>query len=85
MKSAEITLIQTKKAGSFCTGERFYIRVFTVEDIQEDGIYYGGFMFILIITEYLFSLCIIAASDVSHFQGLGTQSYGTIFQVVVYN
>lgn len=86
VKATELINNQIMKSGNFRTDERFDFGIVTVEDIQEDGVYYSGFMFILSSDEGVFRLCRMTASaDASHCQVVGAQSYGKIFEVVVYD
>lgn len=86
VKAAEFIFKQMKKGGTVRSNERFDSSIVSTDDISDEGVYYGGFLFIPSIAPEILKNCrMTAAADASHCQGIGPQSYGTIFEVVVYD
>lgn len=86
VEAAELIFMQMKKTGNIRTDEKIDSGIVNVEDTEEDGVYYGRFMFIPSIAEDVFRLCrMTAAADAYNYHGLRLQSYGTILEVVVYD
>lgn len=80
------SIFDQEKTGSVGKDEVFDAGVVDVCDIYYNGIYFGVF---LIIPSIAVHMCLTermtAAADASHCQGVGLQSYGTAFEVVLYN
>lgn len=77
---------QMKKAGSIDSAATFDKNDVDVSDIIDDWSYYSGFLFVPNVAEtfcqHALTTC---AADAAHCEGIGTQSYGTTFEVVTYD
>lgn len=86
MKAARYIFDQGKKNGTVQKEERFDPNIVDVSDIEDDHTYYGGFLFIPSIAVHMCRTArMTAAADASHCQGVGPQSYGTTFEVILYD
>lgn len=86
MKAAEFIFNKCKKDGFVEKDEVFDGSVVDISDIDDGTTYYAVFLIIPSIAEHFCSHGrMTASSDASHFQGIWPQSYGTIFEVVIYD
>ena len=77
---------QCEKAKSIPTDEIFDEDVVDYSDIDENGRYYGGFIFNPSVAQRICATGRMTASaDAAHCDGIGPQSYGTTFEVVAYD
>lgn len=86
IKSARFIFEQSKKAGLLEDDEVFDSSSIDVQDIMDDEQYYAGFIFMPSICKHMAATCRkTSAADAAHCQGLGPQSYGTTYEVVLYD
>ena len=77
---------QCKKSKDIAADAVFDDKVVDVSDIDETAQYYGGFTFVPSIATDMCNTCrYIAAADAAHCEGKGIKSYGTTFEVVLYD
>lgn len=86
MKAAQFIFSQSKKAGLLPQHEVFDNTTVDLSDISDDSQYYAGFLFVPSIAKHMCEFGRKTASaDAAHCQGKGPQSYGTTFEVVLYD
>ena len=86
LKAAKHIFAQCKKAKSIPDDEVFNEDVVDYSDIDDNGRYYGGFVFVPSVASHICATGRMTASaDAAHCDGIGPQSYGTTFEVVSYD
>lgn len=86
LKAAKFIFDQSRKAGFLDDSERFEKSDVDVSDITEGKVYYAGFTFTASIAEHMAQKCRkVSSADAAHCQGVGPQSYGTTFEMVLYD
>ena len=77
---------QCKNAKTIPDDESFNADVVDCSDVDEHGRYYGGFVFVPSVASHICATSrTTCARDAAHCDGVGSQSYGTTFEVVAYD
>lgn len=84
-KAGEFSFKQCKNDGILRKDETFDAEVVDISGINNSTAYYAGFLFIPSIAEHFWWTGTMTASEDSPHCQVVLQSYGTIFEVVVYN
>ena len=86
LKAAKHIFGQCKKAKSIPANEIFNEDAVDYSDIDDNGRYYGGFIFTPSVAQ---RICATgrrtASADAAHCDGIGLQFYGTTFEVFAYD
>lgn len=86
VKAARFIFNQRKKDGFVCNDETFDARCVDLRDVDDNAEYYGGFLFVPSIAEHFCKFGRkTSTADAAHCEGVGPQSYGTTFEVMVYD
>lgn len=86
VKAAKHIFQQCKKAGSLPKDAMFDDNVVSLSDIKDGFTFYGGFTLVMpVASTYVLKGRKTAAADACHCDGIGPQSYGTLFEVVTYD
>ena len=86
IKAAKHIFEQCKKAKIFPQEALFDEGVVELDDIDDGGNYYAGFMFTPSVAKHMCATARMTfATDAAHCDGVGSQSYGTTFDVVGYD
>lgn len=85
-KAAEFIFRQCKLSGTIGKDEQFDVECVKTDDIKDNGRYYGGFIFVPSCARHFIQTArLTTCADAAHCQGVGPQSYGTVFQVLGYD
>lgn len=86
VKAAKFIFQQRKRQGYVMANEPFDETIVDLSDINDESTYYSGFLFVPSIAAHFATHGrMTATADACHCQGIGPQSYGTVFEVMVYD
>lgn len=86
LKFAKFIFTQAKKAGFLLFSKVFDVNMVEITNTEDDKEYYGAFLFVPNIASVACSrLQKTCSPDAGHFQEIGTQSYGTTYELVIYD
>ena len=86
IKAAKHIFEQCKKAKTFPQEALFDGGVVEIDDIDDGGLYYAGFIFTPSVATHMCATArMTCAADAAHCDGVGPQSYGTTCDVVAYD